>query len=206
MVVAQTVNRARSRLHTLPVTQRKTDWHQNDPIIATKARSRLKKQFSKPHFSARQIKLFRSGLPRFFPSKTGFLELLNTFYLQRKPYLFFLVLGLILSCLIGLVLTNIAPQSVANFPLYQSYGIVILLIFFTVSCLSIFFLAHFRRGVLVGIFSSVFLLLHFQNFTVQFIELVALGVFFLVIELILTLAEKLGGQIKPHPHHRRRRV
>ena len=206
MVASQTVNRARSRLHQLPTSQRKTDWHQNAPIIAKKARSRLKKQFSKPHFSARQIKLFRSGLPRFFPSTTGFLELLNTFYLQRKPYLFFLLLGLLFICSIGLVFTSVAPQNVANFPLYKSYGIVILLIFFTVSCLSIFFLAHFRRGVLVGLFSSVILLLHFRNFTVQPIELIAVTTFFLVIELFLTLAEKLGGQIKPRPHHHRRRV
>jgi hypothetical protein len=206
MVASQTVSRARSRLHNLPTTQRKTDWHQNSPVNATKARSRLKKKLSKPHFSARQIKLFRSGLPRFFPSKTGLLELLNTFYLQRKPYLFFLVLGLIFSCLIGVVLTSIAPQNVANFPLYQSYGIVILLIFFTASCFSIFFLSHFRRGVLVGLLCAVVLLLHFQNFTLQTLEFIAFGIFFLVIELFLTLAEKLGGQIKPRPHHHRRRV
>ncbi len=206
MVSAQPANRARSRLRHLPPSQRKTDWHQSSPTIATKARSRLKKRLPKPKFTTRSLKLFRGGLPRFIPSKIGLLELLRTFFLQRQPYLLFLLLGLILIIICVLLLTTVSPQSVANFPLHHSYGVVVLLNFITTSFLSIFLLAHFRRGILVGQFSSVILLLHFQDFTVQTIEFIAIGSFFLSIELILTLAEKLGGQIKPRPHHHRHRV
>lgn len=195
MVFSPPVKRAKSRLAQASTKPRQSSWYQRISSTSIKAQSRLKKRSTQLNFSI-----------KFNPPKIGWQKLLNTFYLPRLAYLPFLILGLLFMCLLGLLVIYVSPNHLANIPLYQSYGLFLLLVLLTTSCLGILVFAHFRRGLLIGLFICLSLLLHFQDFSLKFLELFTIGIFFLVIELFLTMAEKFSWRVKHHPHHRRHRV
>lgn len=194
-LLAQPVNRAKSRLAQSSTKPRQSAWHQRIASTSIKAHSRLKKRSTQFNFSS-----------KFNPPKIDWLKPVNTFYYQRLAYMPFLISGLLFLLLTGLLVIYVSPSHLANIPFYQTYGLFLLLMLLATSCLGILLFAHYRRGLLIGLFVTITLLLHFQDFSLKTLELFTVGIFFIVIELILTLAEKFSWRVKPHPHHRRHRV
>lgn len=195
MAITPPVKRAKSRLAQSSAKPRQPTRQQRIFSTSTKAHSRLTKRTNKLKFSI-----------KFNPPKIDWLKPINAFYYQRLAYMPFLILGLLFLLLTGLLVIYVSPSHLANIPFYQTYGLFLLLVLLATSCLGILLFAHYRRGLLIGLFVTITLLLHFQDFSLKTLELFTVGIFFIVIELILTLAEKFSWRVKPHPHHRRHRV
>ena len=206
MVSSQPVKRAKSRLQRSTTVQRQPDWRPASYSLTTKARSRLKKHFSKPHFTSKNLRIFRKGFPRFLPSLVGVRELIRTLVLQRLPFLPLLGISLILIVTSGFFFTAVSPQKVANIPVYHAYAPAIFLIWMITSTIAIVLFAHIRRGILVGLCTSSLILFRVQDFTLTLSEMLTVLSFYLIIECILSLVEKINLTFKTSPQRRRRKV
>ncbi|NCN23934.1 MAG: hypothetical protein COU65_00300 [Candidatus Pacebacteria bacterium CG10_big_fil_rev_8_21_14_0_10_42_12] len=107
----------------------------------------------------------------------------NSRYLQAAP------IGLLGLCGLGILvylLKNIAPESIANIPIYRSYGPLVLTFLFTSTLVSGFVLLNIRRGFMVGISLTLILLLKLQKVQLSWPIILTIVVVVLIIEIAAT--------------------
>lgn len=157
----------------------------NQPVKRAKSRLRPAPNFPR----SRKVAFSWSEFSKHLPSNLGVSDLITHFFHERQVNLSYLFIGLFFGSVTTAILFFVSPKLIANLPLYQSYGPLLFVITCTISLICGYLFNHLRRGVLFGLFCSLILLLHWQSVSVGIIELLALCLFFLIIEGLLALIE-----------------
>ena len=172
---AQPVNRARSRRKPAPPRKQRSS-------------------FSFPTISTNSL-----------PALTTITELISAFVTKRTDQLPSLVAGLIFTILTFFFFTQVQPQSVANILFYHSYLPAVFFVFISTALFAQYLLRNIRRAIYLGIVTSWWISLRLQSIATPFMIVLLPVIFFAVIELGLSLAERIGATPKVHGIHRSRR-
>lgn len=140
-----------------------------------------------------------------FPASSALTERVSAFVANRTDQLPSLVAGLICLILTFFFFTQVQPQSVANILFYQSYLPAILFICFSTTLLTHYVLRNIRRATYLGIIASWWLSLRLQSTATPFVIILIPVIFFTVIELSLSLVERITTTPKVNRAHRSHR-
>lgn len=193
--------RARSRLHRPAAAGRTTakpDSASTQRVTkgvtssGRRARSRLRARHTRVrfHFAKPTSRLFRTGTPRFFPSWTGFTQLVSQLLATRAPFWPSLALSALSGATLVWMLTATYPQSVTSIGFGSPTVIPLAILLVATTGLAVFILAHPRRGLLFGLWSTTLAFLFVQSVAISPSILVGLALFALTLELLSMLLER----------------